>query len=375
MALPRYQILLISITDGSTLAVLDSQSFWDLRYSRVLNGVGRIALTLPGNNPYRTLFTLDNMIEVYRTDPTSATGQLLLEDTYLIRINHRFREENDERFVAGGVSLNQILERRLVDPADDPGAAGGYSTKAGAADTVMVSYIDQQAGPSASALRRTPNLTINPVGGVGAAIGRRLRFENLLEQIQDMAARGKVDFVITRNGLNNFLVTVAPLGLNKTKTANYPFSQWVGLDPRRGNLQRPSLQLDRTEEKNFVYCLGEGQATARQLQMLQGDTATDTPVNRIEFTSDARRTDKQDVQTLLTAARIALYDNLPKMEFAYEPTGLEPGNVYRQDIDIGDRITVQWDEYSSDLRFTEVEIDISGDGGETIKTTMARYDQ
>lgn len=374
MALPSYQVMLISCVDGTTQAVFDGLAFYDLRYSRVLNGIGRIAMTIPGNNRYRALFGLDYFLEVYRTDPTSPIGALIKEETYLVRLTHRFRENNDERFVVGGVSLNHLMKRRIVDPADDPLATGGYSTKAGAADTVIRGYCLEQMGASASALRQIPGLSVAVVAGTGLPVGARLRFENLFEQMQDLAFRGNTDFIITRTGTNLMTLTIAPIGADKTQSTNYPWNSWVGFDPKRGNMQRPSFSIDRSDELNFVYALGQGQGAQRTLLMLQGNTVPDSPYNRIEFTNDVRNIDKADPTGMLTGARVALYDNLPKYDFNFEPIGIEPGGVYRQDWDIGDRVTATWDAYSQNLRFTEVEIGVSGQSGESIKVTSLKYD-
>lgn len=374
MSLPRYQVVLIDCNTGLTKAVFDGTAFWDLRYSRVLNGIGRIAMTIPGNNRYRSLFGLDFFLEVYRTDPTSPIQALIKEETYLTRLTHRFREENDERFVVGGVSLNHLLKRRIVDPTTGAGGSGGFSTKAGPADTVIYDYCREQIGPLADPMRQIPNFTITPVVGTGQAVGARLRFENLLEQIQDLAHRGNTDFIITRTTSNNLVLTIAPIGADKTQSTNYPWNSWVGLNPPRGNLQRPSFQIDRTDEANFVYALGEGQGANRTLLTMGGNTVTDSPFNRIEFTDDVRNINKNDPTGMLTGARVALYDNLPKFDFSFEPTGLEPGNIYRLDWDVGDRVTAYWDEYSQNLRMTEIEISVSGESGESIKVTSTRYD-
>lgn len=375
MSLPSYQVLLIDCNTGQTLAVFDSIAFYDLRYSRKLNDVGRLAMTLPGNNPYRSLFALDNLIEVYRTDPNSSIGALIKEDTYLIRLQHRFRDETDEWFAVGGVSLNDLINRRIIYFGDDPAQAGGYSTKSGAADTVIRAYCNEQMGPAASALRQTPNLTIAPVAGTGTPVGGRYRFENLLDMIKDLAHRGGTDFIIERTGANLFQLTIAPIGADKTESTNYPWNSWVGLTPPRGNLQKPSYKLDRTEEKNFVYALGQGQGANRTFVSLGGDTVTDSPLNRHEFTYDVRNIEKADTTGLLTGARVAIFDNLPQTEFTFEPTGIAPGNTYRKDWDVGDVITAFWDEFTENLRITEVEISVSGGSGETVNVTTEVYTQ
>ena len=74
MSLPNYQISIVSPTDGSTRAVLDGTAFDDLKFSRSLNDVSLFAATLPFNDQWAEIFTLDALIDVQRTSP--VTGRL-----------------------------------------------------------------------------------------------------------------------------------------------------------------------------------------------------------------------------------------------------------------------------------------------------------
>ena len=161
MALPSYQVVVIDPTSGDVTNIYDNTAFIDLRYSRVLNGIGLLALVLPGTDLNYETFTLDSLIEVQRTDP--ATGALIVEDTYFCRLRERYRDDRIERVVIGGVSLNHLLMRRVVRPEDDPAVAGGYSTKDGPADTVIRAYVREQAADLASAARQFPGFTVNSV--------------------------------------------------------------------------------------------------------------------------------------------------------------------------------------------------------------------
>lgn len=371
MTLPSYQIQLIDPATGLTTIVFEGAAVDNMKYSRTLNGIGVIAITFPGISPVRPLCNLDTMIEVSRTSP--ITGQLQLEETYLARYFHRFRTGDTESFVVGGVSLNHLISRRLVNPIDDPAQAGGFSTKAGAADTIIRQYCLEQMGPSASVRRQFPGLTIPPVIGTGFPVGARLRFDNLLTAIQDLAVRGNTDFQIVRGSGANLILNVGVIGANKTKTINYPWNQFVQLDPRRGNMQDPSYQVDRRDEQTYVYCQSQGQGENRTTLELQGDSALDSPFNLIEFTYDARNTQTNDVTGLLTQARVGLQEKLPQIEFVFTPLAVAPGSTYRLDWDVGDRITATWDNITQDLRVVGVEITIS-DQGESIKTNMVRYD-
>lgn len=363
MSLPTYQLTVRSPVDGSVRIVLDGTSFEDVKYSRALNDVGIFAMTLPSDVRWTGIFTLDALIDVERANP--LTGFLQVEETYLTRLTNRYREGNQERFVVGGLSLNHLLARRIVDPADDPLAAGGYSTKAGPADDVLTDYVDEQCGTYASVIRQFPNFSVAASTSVGSAAGRRLRYENLLEVCQDVANQSNIDFQVYRLTSNTLRFVALPIGTDRTRSRNYPSAPFVELNPVRGNLSDPSLLFDRKKEQNYVYALGQGPGENRILSKMPGEGINDSPYNRIEFTTDVRTAERGDSQTITTGARAALYDKQAQKEFTFKPTGTESGAIYRLDFDLGDSVTGVWDDDVIDLRVREVEITLDS-SGETI---------
>lgn len=368
--LADYQVLVFSCTTGALLRIFDPQAFYDLRYNRALNDVGALVMTFPFTSDLPTLFAKDNLIEVQRTSP--ITGQLVVEETYFTRLTHRFREGREERYIVGGMSLNHLIGRRVIDPADDPAGAGGYSTKAGAADTIMRAFAREQMGDLASAARRFASFTIDLVPGTGFNTGKRARYDNLLKTFQELASQGQTDFIVHRTTANNLVLTILPIGQNKTRTANYPFHAFTQFDPNRGNLSNPSLSIDAKQEQNFCYALGQGQGDTRIVSRVPGDTIGDSPYNRIEFTTDARQSDRSDPYYLLTAARAALQENQASRDFTFEPIPEASGAIYNLDWTLGDKITATWDDESIDLRVTDVEISI-GEDGESIKAKLERF--
>lgn len=363
MPLPDYSVKVVHPSSGALLAVFDGPSMYSLRYNRVLNGIGAVVLELPALAELPSLFPLDAFIEVERTHP--VTGTLTRDETYFARLTHRFREGDEERFIAGGLSLNHLIARRIIDPDDDPAAASGFSTKAGAADAVLEAYAREQMGDLASAARRFPNLTISIATGAGRSVGARERLSSLLEVFQTLAKRGEVDFVIERVTGTALRLTIATIGADKTKTRNYPTQTFVMFNPLRGNLSNPSIEIDRREEGTFVYALGQGQGEARKVLKVAGDGVSDSPYNRIEFVADSRNIERADALGLLTFARSALLERAPKREFAFTAGGQEPGATYHLDWELGDKITAAWDGEELDLRITEVELAIS-EAGEAI---------
>lgn len=359
--LPNYQVSVISLTTGRLQIILDSTTWYSLRYSRKVNDIGVFVLVLPYTSDYYMAFDWDNFVEVFRTSP--ITGTLQLEETYLVRAKQRFREGNEERLVVGGVSLTHLLARRIIDPDDDPTATDGYSRKSGAADTVMRGYVREQAGDLASAGRTFPGLTVESVLGTGLSIDKTFRYDNLLAAMQEMADGSGVDFYLTRTNLNLVSVWIAETGNDYTRTTNesqrLPF---VVLSPNRRNLTDPSINIDRTDEKNYVYALGQGQGEQRLVVKDSTSDASLTQWNRIEFVKDARNIEKTNSQGLIDAATAALNEKKVQHEFTFTPTGTDGGSIYRKNWDIADFLTVIWDTEEVDLRIDGVEIELSESG-------------
>lgn len=360
---PSYQLTFLNPSTGRVIKILDPQSWDELRYSRVYNGVGAMAITMPLDVVDTAMFDLvDMFMVVQRTSP--VTGALIEEETYLARRFQRYQQGERERYTIGGVSLNHLIGRRLIDPADDPLVAGGYSTKAGAADAVLYEYCSQQmAGAGTTTSRAFPGLSVAGVLGTFPAIGLRLRYDNLLQICQDNAKPINLDFQIVRTGGVLMQMNIGQLTVNRTKTANFPTTPFVLLTPQRGNLSNPSFTVDHTDEQNYVYMQGKGQGSNRiVLQQSDGASVSASPFNRIEFSADSRNTEKGDSTGLITDAAAILKERQKLTRFDFEPLGTEPGNIYRLDWDVGDRVTAQWETQVADVRITAVEISVSESG-------------
>lgn len=370
MSFPDYQVVVISPYTGLVTRIIDSQTWYDLRYDRKLDDIGTLVMTLPADDDLPMLFSEDTFIDIMRQSP--ITGDLIIDETYLVRLTQRFQEANEQRLVIGGVSLNHLIARRVVDPDDDPLAAAGYSTKAGTADEVIRSFAREQMADLASTPRQFPGLTIGLTPGTALPVGKRARYDNLLVMFQALAAQGQTDFVINRVSGNTMRMAIQPIGTDRTKTANYPFAPFTQFDPDRGNLASPSLLIDRKKEQNFCYALGQGQGNTRIVAQVAGDGIGDSPYNRIEFTQDVRQSDRSDSLYLLTGARQALTDSQFKQEFTFETIQDASGTIYQKDYFLGDRITVRWGETSVDLRVTGVEINLSSEG-ETISPSLEPF--
>lgn len=364
MSLANYQMVVIDPVSGAVLRIFDSQSFTSLHYSIALNDIGALVITFTGEEDLSSFFPLDAIVDVQRTSP--VTGALMREESYLTRLTHRLREGDTEQFIVGGLSLNHLLARRIIDPADDPLQAGGYSTKAGAADAVMRAYAQEQMVTALNVNRIVPDFSVATVPGVGIPIGKRLRYENLLSVCQDIALDGGIDFTVQRLTGRAMRLEIAAIGSNKTYTYNYPNSAFVMFDPKRGNLTNPSILIDRKKEGNYLYALGQGPGDQRITLELNSPDIVDSPFNRCEFKADIRQAERNNALQLLTDARSKLKDEGKKIEFTFEISGQEPGSAYHIDWDIGDLVTAQWGDVQVDLRMIGIEFDLN-ESDETLK--------
>lgn len=367
VALPSYQVNVYDPTTGDMLRIFDPRNFYEMSYERLLWHVGKLAIVLPYELGIEDAFPVDALIDILRTSP--VTGKLELEDTYLCRLTQRFVDDGAEQFAVGGLHLNHLFDRRIIDPADDPAAAGGYSTKAGAADNVIRAYVREQMGDLASTDRNLPNFTVSPVPGTGHPVGARKRYDNLLATLQELSAKGDMDFVMQHLSSNVLYCNVAVMGTDKTRGTNYPLFPYVGLAPERGNLEAPSLTLDRKEEGNVVYMLGEGNRENRSLFVMSGSGAADSPYNRIEFTKNAQNSDKKSPLELVTDAFSALRDSQPTTEFTFKPVTTAAGSIYQLDWILGDKVTVSWGAFEQDVRITGVNVRLDSEG-EDIEVTI-----
>lgn len=359
----QYQVMVLDPVFGTVQGVFDAATFYELRYSRKLNDIGVIAFTIPSTDENRAKFQLDSFIEVYRTDPTGQTRAMQLEETYLARLFHRFREGDDEKYLIGGFSLNHLLKRRLIDPDEDPSSTGtGYSTKSGAADVIIQQYVYQQMGVGASVDRRVQNFSFGTIGGIGLPISRSLRYTELFEEVYDMALAGRVDFIIQRISNNALVMFIEQIGSDKSLSNNYPVRPWVGLSPIRGNLANPSFLVDRQDERTFIYALGQGQADSRLLYTQSAAGYSDSPYNRWEHYLDGRSNEKGDIVGLTNDAVAELFKYQARKTFEYTLEGGEGGNTYRVDWDVGDIVTALWDEIQYDLRVWGVDVQVNNQG-------------
>lgn len=266
------------------------------------------------------------------------------------------RESSGDRetVTVAGVDDTVWLDRRLVlpVPGGPPYTAAEYDDKSGAAETVLRWYVDRNLGPSASAARRLPYLTLAADLARGLSVRGRGRFHTLTELLQPLAlAGGDLGFRIVQVGAGLEFQVYEPA--DRTGTA--VFSRDLG------NLAGYSYST-AAPAADYVYVGGQGEGTLREV--VEGGTQADIDVyGRIEQFRDRR--DVDTTATLEQARTEALAESQPGTSLSINPIDT-PAVSFGVEYVLGDRVTVDVEGERIQDVVREVVLTLTSDRGEQV---------
>lgn len=353
----NYNVVFRSIDTGEVLDIATAQDFIKLTYERVLNDVGEMVMTFNGDKRFaQYLNELDTIVSIYRDN-----GNGLEEDaTFLLRYFNPELDGVNDIFVWQGYSLEHLLKRALVIPADDPVAADGYVTRAGDASIVMTRLVNyQRVTPQTNSSRALPDFGIAPfLTGFADAYIRVNEEDNLLKTLQDITDDVDIDFRVYRDTGRAFLFWAGTLGEDKTKNTNFPTSASVVFDIDLGNMIDPQLTIDRKTEITYGYLGGQGEGADRVFTEIASGRENDSPFNRIEKVYDVRL--EQTLDQILAEGRARLIQDRPARELNFTISPSNQNTRYKRDIDLGDTVTGVFRNVELDYRINKVTIELEG---------------
>lgn len=378
MSQADYQITVLD-TDGTGLDTIDMSRVQNLRYTRVLNGIGEFDLTFidPNDRAFTYWHDLDLLFEIYRRN---ADGdQFEREETYLKRYADIFENERTgfEGLIVGGYSLEHFLARRRINPSDDPLGAAGFSTKAGFGDAVMVGYVyDQCVAPATNSERVIQGLTTAPTANIPYQTFQKRKLEDrLIDVLIDISEQARVggvrlDFRVRRTSGASFVFQTLQRGTDRSIAANYPFTPFVLFTPDRGNLSRPRLTIDRREEVTYAWVGGQGPEEDRTYFPVLVPALHDSPWNRIEDVTDSRENDTAN--GLISAGYAYLEEKGQKLTFNFAPDPYASQGKYNVDWTLGDIVSATYRGFQFDYRIQKVTITVNQDT-EDIAIELLKY--
>lgn len=321
--------------NGTRIALLDD--FESIDYTLAVGDVGSCSLTLPGDWS-TTLWAADRKLEVWRKPDG---GHLALERTFLISgIEQETDDDGLRRVTLQAVDGNDLLQRRIVAYA----AGSTSATMTAAADDLMKAIVRQNMTTAATDTDRawsTGAFSVQANLTLGPSVAKNYSRRNVLGIVQELSKASKestgpetfFDVPSPQSTTYEFRTYTGQVGLDHT----YP----DGLNPvllgvGYGNLAKPKLHEDFSEEVNLVYAGGQGQESDRYVYEIEDTVRSGRSIwGRREGWQDARGDTTTPTQD---EGRSALAEGKPKIRFEAEVANC-PGTIYGVHWRWGDKLT------------------------------------
>jgi hypothetical protein len=341
--------------------------FFSLDYTRSVNAVGEMTMTIPATKENRALISTageirrDMRFEIWRT----LGSRTYLETNTQWISREVVIDENNETITIRAASALTLLERRII--AYDAGS--DEATKSGVADDVIVEFVNENLGSSVTDSDRdwSDKIIVRSSPSNGPTINKAASRRKLLNVIQDI---GKQATVL---GTPVFFDMNYLPGSQKFEFRTYTTQR--GADRSSGNnqlifssefnnLENITRTDDFSSEATYIYAAGQGRGDERVVV-----TASDvgrinsSPFGRIESLVDGRN----------TSSSAALSNDAESVLRQGRPTRIltgtiinRPGSEYGQDWFWGDKVKVQMDRQIYTARIDTISVSVSG-GRETIQ--------
>lgn len=359
----RYQILVYSPWTGEQLTTITN---WNtLHLERNVNNFDNMILTLDGNDPKIRFFTEDAILEVRRR--ISRAGQDWYTESTLLHRTPQSEVTETGRYIFTSYSrglIDLIRRRNILYYANT-----SQTLKSDAADTVMKEIVTENCASGANIPdRRSYGIYMAPITGLSVQPSSHegpnwhgaITWENVLDQLQEIALASSVDFDVIKTGPVSFqFATFHPQrGVDRSDTVLFSL--------RYNNMANVSITTSKTEVATVVAVLGQGQEDARNV-VIRGPTiaAGESPWGIIETTRDART--QPNLVDMMSQGDAALAELKAQEIFTFTPLQTDP-RQYGQTAEywLGDRIKAEFKDNVIVKKITGVTIDVS-EGREDIR--------
>lgn len=355
----------VYLDDPFGVRLADASNFLALEYSRVVNSVSTLKLTLPGTYPTQYIINPDGRIEVWRR---LDSGREYL-DTNTIWLIKKVTQKLD----ASGLQTIIIEADTPLCLLREPGRFVNYAAGTGAAqyssppaDNAIKQIARENIGTLASGSRNISQyISVDPNLSLGAAVSKSFAWRDCLKTMQEFAdasttAGTYIAFDIEADSPQTLVFrTFAqqrgvdhrfPGGLNP-----------VLISPELGNLGETLYSEDYRDEITYVLAGGKGDGSARLTASAQDLVRQGvSPFGLREFFRDATQ---YDTTTGLSAeADAVLRSGRVRTIFQGRLIDME-GSRYGVDWGWGDYVTAQAFGQLIDCRIDAVSVSVKPGAG------------
>lgn len=316
----------------------DANQYSAMSWSRVVNDVGVLVLTYPGEL-LPQLMRPDNIITVYRS--VDGTPQLVTDTAWLLRKTRRILDGQGRLFTElTAYSGNYLLSARGIAYQ----VRSAFSTKSGAADNLIKAYVRENLGSSATdTARQITGFTVQANTGQGVSVEAVMGWrDDLLIVAQELAEASTdagtyiaFDTVYQGAGAWDFRTYAGQRGTDR-RIPGSSFGFLLG--PDYGNVTDVEYTTDWSATITAAYGLGTGAGSRRRVQIaLDAARIAESPYGRREAYVDAANA-VNDAQ-VLRAARSAVRAGRPRQTFKAKIIET-PVSRFGIDWNWGDYVTV-----------------------------------
>lgn len=342
--------------------------------SKVLNNFGWLEYALPTSFD-KNLLKPDRMIQLFYQP---YGGPKFLWNVYFLRKIIYRTQGNRNNTTIILPDTKELLRRRIVAAYTNE----SQSKKTDFADDMMKEVMtealaDGVAPTPTAGTRAWANFTVDANVSLGPTISKSFPFDKLL------TSSGEGVFAQIANAARNqgaeVFFDVVPSSVT-SKTIAFKFITKVGIPGAdltkdivfsllNGNLKDPELELDYTEEENYIYAAGQGEEDDRNVQQVYDETRfLSSAWGRIEGLADARNQDSND--SVLAAGYAKLQEGYPKIRFRAAPIDTE-GTAFGLDWNVGDKVTALYENIEFHFLVRAVSLSVDANG---VVSVQSRFD-
>lgn len=319
-------------------------------YTRRYQTNGEFAFTIGSEKPEVTSgrCLTGNIIEVTRNGVTDFTG-------YVMGHRRTFDQKAPQSSLVEvkGLDLTGwLLRQRCAVP---PGTFQYYGNQ-GAAEVVMQNAItDHFVNPTDSA-RIVANLALGPLHdpALGQTVVINLHGEKWSDAMGQIALAGEVGYQVTLNGVNTLEFDVY-VGYDRSVQGGAA-AQPVIFNPNFRDLTSFIYEIDLTNLENHVYTMGGDGTAASRFTVEDQDPASQGMWGRFEAFQDGMDAYNAAIAHTEGAIYLAPKTLWDRLSFIPRDTS---ANSYKTHWDLGDTVTVRFDDWGVYKAVPLVEIKVT----------------
>lgn len=360
-------VFYIKMLDTSFRQVAIFDSWESGTYTKERNGVGSFTFTIQATDTRVSLFSLDNIVQIFRKVP-GFIDEWRCDFVGLFRTpSWDVAGDGKYLFKATGVCLNDFLARTIINYPEGT----IKSEKANKSESVMKEYVEENCGASATIANERisdgvlPNFTVETDGSGGLDWEGTKSGQNLLDVLVEIAKFSTMDFSVTLDD------DISPTGfVFRTYTNQLGRDMSVDtLDPISGKnddgnvptifslynmtFKSGSYTHQRSQESNVVTILGPGEGSTRTIVSRSSSAKSDSIYNRRETS----RSGSGYISDLETLGDSVLKELQAKKSVTITPL-ISPSCLYGLQYKLGDKVTAKIPDQVSE-KITSVTVNMT----------------